>query len=131
MKLQLSRNIHHVQNQTNLCSVNLYRAYINPSLGTWIPFKGFHSRIIQPYLQNIYGSNVIDHTAYQVSDCRSIQYSTLSLAKISGQYVLGTSQHSMYQHFPCHIDYHLYGEHCCSIFMREAIPTKSYLFIIL
>ena len=37
---------------------NLTKAHINPSLTHWIPFKGFHSKILKPCLQNIYGSNL-------------------------------------------------------------------------
>ena len=37
---------------------NLAKADINPSLNHWSPFKGFHFRLLKPWLQNIYGSNL-------------------------------------------------------------------------
>ena len=60
MKLQWSWTIHHVQNQPNLCLVNLTKAHINTYLTLWISFKGFHSRLLKIWTQNISGSNLLD-----------------------------------------------------------------------
>ena len=35
----------------------LAKSHINPSLTHWSPFKGFHSRLLKPWIQNIYSSN--------------------------------------------------------------------------
>ena len=37
---------------------NLAKSHINSSLTHWGPFKGFHRRLLKPWLQNIYGSNL-------------------------------------------------------------------------
>ena len=60
MKLQWYWTIHFVQNQPNLCWVNLSKAHINPSLTPWSPFNVFHYRLLKPWFQNIYGSNLPD-----------------------------------------------------------------------
>ena len=52
--LNSSNNIH---NKTNLCWTTFAKAHINPSLTHWSPFKGFHSRLLKTWLQNIDGSN--------------------------------------------------------------------------
>ena len=57
IKLQVSQTIHRVQKQPNLGWVNISKDHINPSLNTWISFEGFHSRLLQPWIQNIYVSN--------------------------------------------------------------------------
>ena len=57
MKLNWSLTIHNIQNQPNLYWINRAKAHINPYLNAWIPFKGFKCRILQTWLQNIYGSN--------------------------------------------------------------------------
>ena len=78
MKLKWTLTIHNVQNQPSLCLINLYKSHINPSLTPWSPLKGFHSRITQPCLQYIYGSNLpnslytILHMRYPTVDPYSI-----------------------------------------------------------
>ena len=57
MKLKWSRTIYHVQNQPNLCWVNLSKDHINPYLTPWSQLKGFNYRLLKPCPQNIYGSN--------------------------------------------------------------------------
>ena len=42
MKLQWYLTIHHVQNQPNLCWVNLAKSLINPYMNPWVTFKGFY-----------------------------------------------------------------------------------------
>ena len=37
---------------------NLAKSDINPSLTHWVPFKGFHFRLLKPWLQNIDVSNL-------------------------------------------------------------------------
>ena len=56
-KLKWSWTIHHIHNQPNFCWITFAKAHIKPSLTHWIPFKGFHSRLLNPWLQNIYGAN--------------------------------------------------------------------------
>ena len=58
MKLNWYWTIHHIPNQPNLCWITFFKAHIIPSLNPWIPFNGFHFRLMKPWLQNIYGSNL-------------------------------------------------------------------------
>ena len=55
MKLQWSWTINHVQNQPNLCWVSPSKFHINPSFTPWSQLNSFWYRILQPWIQNIYG----------------------------------------------------------------------------
>ena len=70
MKLQWYWSIHHVQNQPNLCWVNLEKSHINLSLNPWIPFKGFNFKLLQNWLQNIYVSTLTNslYTILHIKD---------------------------------------------------------------
>ena len=58
MKLMWFWTIHHVHDQPKKTFHNLTKSHIKPSLTHWIPFNGFHSRIMKPWLQKIYGSKL-------------------------------------------------------------------------
>ena len=81
MKLKRYWTIHHVHNQPNLCWITFSKAHINPSLTPWIPIKVFHSRIMQPWLKNIYGSNLPNglYTILYIRDITLYPYSIVHL----------------------------------------------------
>ena len=60
---------------------NLSKSHINPYLTHWSPFKGFQSRLMQPWLQNIYGSNLPNglYTILYIMDTTLYPYSIVHL----------------------------------------------------
>ena len=58
---------------------NLAKAHIKPSLIYWSPFEGFHSRLLKPCFQNIYGSNLPNsvYTILRIRDLDLDPYSTV------------------------------------------------------
>ena len=67
-----------VDDGVNLCWLNLLKDHINPSFNPWSSFKGFNSRILKPWLQNIYGSN-LPNRLYTTLHIRDITVDTYSI----------------------------------------------------